>query len=186
MSSCLQPTTPSKAEGETGPTDLGAFLETYRARLTHLILGIVHDRELAEDLTQETFLRAWAALSGQDAPTISATYLYRIATNLCLDHLRRRRLVTWAPIENADGRLLVDPVDLADPEREILILEGRAQVHGVLTRLPGRHRRVLALVYGSDLSISATSEAIGKTQSATKSLLFRARVAFAEAWGLAS
>ena len=67
------------------------LVEGYQDRLFGLIFSLVQNREQAEDLTQEIFVKAYFALSSFEGQSAFYTWLYRIASNHCLDHLRKKR-----------------------------------------------------------------------------------------------
>ncbi len=74
----------------------GALVRRYQRRLTAFLGQLVGDIELARELAQEAFIRAWSALERFDPRYRFSTWLFRIAHNLGIDHLRRRRLQTVA------------------------------------------------------------------------------------------
>ena len=177
----MSPTTFTDAvEGVQVPVDLGTHYERYQTRLLGYIISTVGDRRLAEDLTQEVFVRALAAAQEPHQP-MSGAYLFKIATNLVKDHKRRERIVTWERLPEGEGWHPA-PSDDDMPETAVLRTEARALVHRVLSGLTEGQRTVLALHYGRDLSHGAIAEAIGATRSAVKSTSYRAHHAFAAAW----
>ena len=76
------------------------IFESYQERIYNCIYRLVGNPEEAHDLTQETFLRAYAGLPKIDGELKVGPWLYRIATNLCMDQLRRRKLIRWEPWES--------------------------------------------------------------------------------------
>src|SRR5919202_1519655 len=73
------------------------IFESYQERIYNCIYRLVGNPEEAHDLTQETFLRAYASLPKIQGELKVGPWLYRIATNLCMDQLRRRKLIRWEP-----------------------------------------------------------------------------------------
>ena len=71
--------------------DVGVLFETYHDRIYHYILGMVKNPAEAEDLTQETFLRAYRHGDSLRDPEAVRGWLYRISTHVCLDRLRQRK-----------------------------------------------------------------------------------------------
>ena len=67
----------------------------YRQRILNYVYRLVGDGALAEDLTQQAFVKAYQALPRMPADANRRSWLYRIATNTCYDHLRRKRLLQW-------------------------------------------------------------------------------------------
>lgn len=80
---------PSQSE-VSAPLDSGAVADRYRSSIRHYVLRLVGDASLADDLTQETFLRVHQHLEGLKDPGALEGWLYRIATNVCYDRLRQR------------------------------------------------------------------------------------------------
>jgi RNA polymerase sigma-70 factor (ECF subfamily) len=127
-----------------------ALVEPYRRVLEvhcYRMLGSRHD---AEDVVQETLLRAWRALEGFERRASVSTWLYRIATNACLDEIERRPrradaiAVDPFPDERVAEAALVAPV--VDPAARYALREGmELALLTAIQRLPGRQRAVLIL-----------------------------------------
>lgn len=145
-------------------------------RIAWRVLGGPAD---AEDIAQEAFLKAWTA-PGQirDGRAIGA-WLARVATNLALDRLRRRR-----PESPAELPELVDPNAAADRGARRAALE--AEVARAVAALPDRQRAALVLVHFEGLGNLEAAAALGVSVEAVESLLARARrslkLAFADRW----
>lgn len=75
--------------GSTHELELETLVAAYRPRIYRHVLAMVHDPADAEDLTQEAYVRALQGLAGLRDPDLLRSWLYRVATNVCLDHLRR-------------------------------------------------------------------------------------------------
>lgn len=152
--------------------------EAYQDRIYNCVYRLMGNSEDAYDLTQETFLRAYAALPKIRGELKIGPWLYRIATNLCMDQLRRRKLVRWEPLENLLSVFQGRQVAKDNPERETLRQESREMVHRVLENLPPKYRTCLVLREYQDMSCEEIAQVLGTTRSAVKSLLFRAREEF--------
>ena len=150
----------------------------YQDRIYNCVYRLMGNSEDAYDLTQETFLRAYSALPKIDRELKVGPWLYRIATNLCMDQLRRRKLIRWEPLENLLSVFHPKQAAKDSPERETLRQESREMVHRVLERLSPRYRACLVLREYQDMSCEEIAEVLGTTRSAVKSLLFRAREEF--------
>src|SRR6478752_9866586 len=125
-----------------------AIVEPYRRALEvhcYRMLGSIHD---AEDVTQDTLLRAWRAFNRFERRSSIETWLYRIATNACLDELERRpRRAEPVEIEPYPDERLADAVtSIADPAARYAQREGMELAFlTAIQRLPGRQRAVLIL-----------------------------------------
>jgi RNA polymerase sigma-70 factor, ECF subfamily len=171
-----------------------ALFDTYHdAIYAHILRLMGGDAEEARDLTQETFLRVHRALH-RFTPYQTRAWIYRIARNLCLDALRRRRLIRWQslgqsatnlpeePVPHRPGALLLATPVEADPAVCALRTEERDQVRAVLALLSPGYRRVLILREYECLSYAEIARTLARTRPAVKSLLFRARAQFREHW----
>jgi RNA polymerase sigma-70 factor (ECF subfamily) len=148
-----------------------ALVEPYRRALDihcYRMLGSLHD---AEDVTQETLLRAWRSLEGFERRASVNTWLYRIATNACLDELERRPRRPEPVVEPyPDDRLGDDPVERY-AQREGMELAFLTAIQ----RLPGRQRAVLILRDVLGWTGAEVAELLDSTVAAVNSALQRAR-----------
>jgi RNA polymerase sigma-70 factor, ECF subfamily len=154
------------------------IFESYQERIYNCVYRLMGNSEDAYDLTQETFLRAYAALPRIERDLKVGPWLYRIATNLCMDQLRRRKLIRWEPLDNLLAVFHPKQVARDSPERETLRKESHETVHRVLENLSPKYRACLVLREYQDMSCEEIAEVLGTTRSAVKSLLFRAREEF--------
>lgn len=137
----------------------------------------------AQDIYQETFLRAFKKLAGFRHECMLSTWIYRIATNVCLDHLRKKnkRRETSAPEMNADGEeydllnRLPDDRALSNPERTVLRREIGAHISRALTRLTPRERIIFELQHYQGLKLRTLSRILNCSETTIKTTLFRAR-----------
>lgn len=156
----------------------------YERMVYSLIYRMMGDADDAYDLTQNTFVKAYLALTRfrQGGQRHFSAWLMRIATNQCLDVLRRRQRLRWLPWEGPKhDQLLVSP-PLDDPERVAVSQETGAMVQRVLGRMSHRHRMALILREYEGLSCEEIGEVMGLSRSAVKALLFRAREEFRQVW----
>jgi RNA polymerase sigma-70 factor (ECF subfamily) len=154
------------------------IFETYQDRIYNCIYRLIGNSEEAYDLTQETFLRAYAGLPKIDGDLKVGPWLYRIATNLCMDQLRRRKLIRWEPWDNFAAVFHPKQIARDNPERDAIRSESREMVQQVLQDLPPKYRMCLVLREYQGLSCEEIGDIIGSSRSAVKSLLFRAREEF--------
>ena len=155
--------------------DAAAFseiFERYQHRIVNYIYGLVHDRELANDLAQESFLKAYKALPRMDDDLRLAPWLYRIAGNTAFSALRRRRLIRWLPLLN-------DGIMVGDMDRDFAEAEA---VHRALATLPTKYAAPLLLHSHEGLSCNEIAEILDISPGAVKTRLFRAREAFRVAY----
>jgi RNA polymerase sigma-70 factor (ECF subfamily) len=157
--------------------DRPAFGELYRRfarRVFGLCLHLLGSREDAEDAAAEVFLRVGAALPHYDSSVPLPAWLGKVATNHCLDRLRRR---------GREARLFASELDEArlpgsgdpSPLAEVIAEEDRAAVARALAELPDRYRVPLALRYYAEMSYDDIAERLGLTRQQVATALFRAK-----------
>jgi len=146
-----------------------------------LAYNLLRSTEDAYDVYQETFLRAYRNLPTFRFDCSFHTWVYRIATNLCLDFLRRRKVRKEEPgvLESENGeRSLLDNVAErradSDPQRALLNRELRERINKVLGDLTPRERTVFELRHFQGMRLRAIGEMLGATEEAAKNCLFRA------------
>ncbi|KAA8995289.1 RNA polymerase sigma factor SigW [Paenibacillus spiritus] len=162
--------------------DQSAFaeiVELYKDRIYHLGYRMLNNRHEAEDIVQETFLRVYRNLDRYDEKQKFSTWIYRIATNLCIDRLRKRKpsfsLDAELPDqEGLDGYSLI-PSDNVTPESELLLSETQQMIHEAIDSLPVKYRSVMILRYLQDLSLQEISEVLDMPVTTIKTRVHRGR-----------
>ncbi|MET0823023.1 MAG: sigma-70 family RNA polymerase sigma factor, partial [Solirubrobacterales bacterium] len=152
------------------------LVEPHRRALelhAYRMLGSPHD---AEDVVQETLMRAWSTLERFERRSSIETWLYRIATNACLDELERRPRRP-EPVEPYPDRLVAEAeTPVVDPAARYAIGEGvELAFLTAIQRLPGRQRAILILRDVLGWSAAEVAELLGSTVAAVNSGLQRAR-----------
>jgi RNA polymerase sigma-70 factor (ECF subfamily) len=154
--------------------DFGAIFTTYQSAIYNYTLRMIGNVEDAADLTLAAFEKALRAWARRPADLQVRPWLYRIATNTCLDELRHRSVIRWQSLDPVDGAI-PHPVAPDNPERTVLQAEQSRLVRAALDQLPERYRVALVLRESEGLSCEEIGEALGISRSAAKVLLFRAR-----------
>ena len=158
-----------RASGRTDEAALTALYQAHRAELLGFLLRMTRDREAAEDLLQETFIRLIDEARAGRLPDAVRPWLYRVAANAAISRSRHGAVLT---------RLLprlVDRREPARPDAELLRAERDTELHTALAGLPtdGRAALLLAAQGFNGQEIAAS---IGRTEGATRTLLCRSRV----------
>ena len=158
-------------------TEFRALVEPYRRTLEvhcYRMLGSIHD---AEDAAQETLLRAWRSIDRFEGRSSVTTWLYRIATNVCLDELERRPRRPEPVVEPyPDERLDEAEGPLADPAARYAAREGMELAFlTAIQWLPGRQRAVLILRDVLGWTAAEVADLLGTSRAAANSALQRAR-----------
>src|SRR5579859_1210799 len=149
--------------------------DEYKTPIYNYVYHLVGDREQADDLTQDTFLKAFRALPKMDADLKLSAWLYRIATNTAYDALRRRKLISWLPWQDLDH----EPADIesADPQE---IYGTTELVRAALRRMPQQYRSALLLYTQDVFSYSEIARTLYIAESGVNMYLSRARQSFRE------
>jgi RNA polymerase sigma-70 factor (ECF subfamily) len=164
--------------------DAAAFEQLVRAydqSVLRLAMNLLRVQEDAYDIYQETFLRVYRNLHSFRFDCSFHTWLYRIVTNLCLDHLRKRKVRREEPtvIATNDGpldRMDTVPEERAhgDPQRNLLSKELKGRLDRVLGELTPRERMVFEMRHYQGMRLRAIGDVLGTSEEAAKNCLFRA------------
>jgi RNA polymerase sigma-70 factor (ECF subfamily) len=157
------------------------LVRSYDHSVLRIGMNLLRSPEEARDVYQEAFLKVYRNLHNFRFDCSFHTWLYRIVTNICLDHLRRRKVrkEESTVIETGDG--LVDRVwqleevaPHANPERQMRNNQLADKISGALETLTPRERTVFELRHYEGLRLRAIGDMIGTTEEAAKNCLFRA------------
>lgn len=156
------------------------LLDKYASRILNFIYRSVSNKELAEDLTQEVFFKVYKERKRYQPKAKFSTYLYKIATNLCIDHQRKRKLKTVSldrPINTNQGEITREFPDLSQETPAVLLekKEINKTIQSALLSLPTNQRLALSLKVYDAKSYREISKILQRSVPAIKLLLFRAR-----------
>jgi RNA polymerase sigma-70 factor (ECF subfamily) len=156
----------------------GVLVERYSRRIFRVAWQITRHESDAEDVVQETFLRAYRRIRQFDARSKFSTWVYRICVNYALDLVRARgRYVNaFTPEDNDDGVSAVDQIasDSPDPERLTASVEMQKRLTAALARLSEGERAAFFLRHYEALGIEEIARVLGIRQGAAKNSIFRA------------
>ncbi|MGE5222960.1 MAG: RNA polymerase sigma factor [Omnitrophica WOR_2 bacterium] len=165
--------------------EFARLVETYSPAIYRLGIKMLSNQQDAEDILQETFIKAFNHLDGFDGRSSLSTWLYRIATNEALMHLRRRQpqqVSIDEPLETASGEQ--EPLQIVDwcclPEEELLSAEGQSQLDRAIDTLPYSLKVVFLLRDIEGLSTIEVSQVLNLSETAVKTRLSRARLRLRE------
>ncbi len=163
--------------------DKDAFAELvrrYGSKMVNLAYRIIGDRELAEDIGQETFLRAYQSAARYQTISKFSTWLHTIAINLCRNELRKRRSQVYSLEGMADKDDEKIRIDIADHDTKPDILYERKEIQAIVLKavenLPEHFRIPLILRDIEGLSYEEIEEILGLPQGTVKSRINRARL----------
>jgi RNA polymerase sigma-70 factor (ECF subfamily) len=156
------------------------LISRYRRAMISFMYRMVHNSAIAEELSQEVFLRVYRSRGSYSADAKFTTWLYRIATNLAVNHARdnkHERPEVKASLDESDDETGLS-IDLADErpniEQEILRRERLRAIRKHVEALPERQRIAVMMHKYQELDYRQIAEVLHLSESATKSLLFRA------------
>jgi RNA polymerase sigma-70 factor (ECF subfamily) len=163
--------------------DRGAFaelLELYKDKIYHLAYRMLNNKHEAEDAVQETFLRVYTNLHRYDEQQKFSTWIFRIATNHCIDRLRKRKHSAYSlDAEMPDGEgndyYSMLPGNEDTPEKQIVLSETQQQIRKAIDGLPEKYKSVVILRYLQDMSLQEISDVLDMPVTTVKTRVHRGR-----------
>jgi RNA polymerase sigma factor (sigma-70 family) len=169
------------AEAKKGDPKAFETLERkYRKSVYYMLLKMVKNADDAEDLTQEAFAKAFVSIEKFDSKYAFSTWLFRIATNNCIDFIRKKRVQTVsidAPVSGDDGSTMRFDVrdHNLDPNQTMLKKQRKQYLAKAIDRLPEKYRILVELRYFKELSYEEVANELQIPLGTVKAQLFRAR-----------
>ncbi|TCP28809.1 RNA polymerase sigma (SigW) subunit [Scopulibacillus darangshiensis] len=164
--------------------DHQAFAELvnlYKTQVYNICLRLVRIPQEAEDLAQEAFIRAYTNIDKYEIDRKFSTWLFRIATNLSIDYLRKKKPSAYldAEIPGTDGFTMYTQLASEEPLPEDLVLEYETQewVQREIEELPAKYRSAIVLKYIQDLSLKEISDILDIPVATVKTRIHRGREA---------
>ena len=158
----------------------GSFEELvrrYQRPISAYVYRMVGDYDIALDLTQEIFIKIYASLARYRPEFKFSTWIYKIAHNAAVDHLRRTSTREQSLMIGTDGDQFDMPIESGrlSPEQESEQRERRIEIETVVRALPANYRELVILRHSQDLSYEEIVEVTGLPLGTVKNRLFRAR-----------
>ena len=163
----------------------GLLLERYQKPIFNFIYRFYGNYDLAQELTQETFLRCYQFLKSYDPGRKFSTWLYTVAKNLCIDELKKRKTARELPLDDAIDfveRRGADGGPELDQQGQAIRHEEDVKLLAALQELPSAARTVLLLHYFQGLSYQEIGETLSLPVSTVKIRIFRAKKALLDMW----
>ncbi len=152
--------------------DPWTLIDRHHQRIRNFIMVMVRDPWIADDLTQDTFVRAMDRMDDLRDPQKIESWLFKIAHNLCHDHFRTR---ARHPAQPMDSQTEAPSDDHPNLEKTLERLEMNACIQRQVDKLPENYRTVIWLFDGQGFSLQETAEILDLTVTNTKVRLHRAR-----------
>lgn len=159
----------------------GEIVERYQRRIYTLCLRILADTDAAEELTQETLVKALTGLEKFDGRSALGTWLHRIATNACFSRIRSDRVRSKGRVPWPESGEPIAPLRVQQGEDRLDAAQRSRLVAAALDRINPEHRVVLVLRDVQGLEYEQVAEVLGVPMGTIKSRLFRARAALRQA-----
>ena len=165
--------------GKSGDREaMSQLVTTFAPSVHNLIFSIIRDGSVVEDLAQETFVRMLLSIDRYEFRAPFRSWLFRIAVNLCRDHMRKkkvRRIMTRFQIDQNTGEEQSFVDSEQDPTNKVHESERMHIINQALNKISESSRIVFVLREMKDLSYEEISESLGWKIGTVKSRLFRAR-----------
>ncbi len=160
-------------------TAFSKLMKKYHDAIFAFIYRMVRDREQVEDLTQEAFIKAFSSLKNFNEEFAFSTWLYKIATNNCIDFIRKRKLQMYSidkPIESKDSDYTFElPDDSYEADKELITNQRTILLTQAIDRLPEKYRRVILLRHSEERSYEEIADMLKLPIGTVKAHIFRAR-----------
>lgn len=157
----------------------GRLVAKYEVPLRRHIGRLVRNPTDVDDLVQEALAKAFGSLASYAPAYAFSTWLYRIATNHAIDHLRRRKLPTFSidkPVATRDGEVQVElPDSTYRPDRHLVEDQRNALIREAIAALPPKYHRVIVMRHEEERSYEEIAEALDLPLGTVKAHIFRAR-----------
>ncbi|MGD6834428.1 RNA polymerase sigma factor SigW [Sutcliffiella halmapala] len=159
----------------------GEIVEIFKDKIFQLVYRMTGNAHEAEDVAQEAFIRAYININSYDTNRKFSTWLYRIATNLTIDRIRKKKPDYYldAEVAGTDGLTMYSQVaaDIALPEEEVESMELQGEIQKQILKLPDKYRSVIVLKYIDELSLIEISEILEIPVGTVKTRIHRGREA---------
>ncbi len=156
------------------------LMRRYRKSVYHTLLKMVRNPDDAEDLTIEAFAKAFKNLPKFKKEYTFSTWLFRIATNNCIDFIRKKKLETFSintafSSDNGDTVNIEIRDDKLDPEERAIKNQKVEAIRHIVTQLPPKYQRLVQLRYFDELSYDEIAKTLNAPLGTVKAQLHRAR-----------
>src|SRR5579872_3096436 len=156
------------------PELLDRLIEQYQHRLLRYLVYLSGNRELAEDLFQETWIRVLERGHQYDGRHEFSTWLYAVARNLTIDYLRKKSPVSLDGLLDDEDHPAPEPADLRPPAWELVAQREQAErINAALVNIPAEYREAIVLRFQDGLALEEIATVTGSPLGTVKSRLYR-------------
>jgi RNA polymerase sigma-70 factor (ECF subfamily) len=156
----------------------GVLVENFQTRIYSFCYQFFRDRDIATEMAQETFLRAYRYIKKYDSKRKFSTWIYSIAKNICIDEKRKMDRSRTVPIDDVNPSTILSgeqSYHLKDPSQISLHLEDRMLLEDAITRLPEKYRTAIILCYFQELPYQEIADILNLSLNLVKVRIFRAK-----------
>lgn len=153
----------------------GVLVKKYRTKVFNLAYSMTHDRDAADDLAQDAFIKAYFALPHFKMKSEFGTWLYRIAINTVKDHLRKKGRIKKIAFEKEIEHLVIQEDEMERKEKKHLEEQNRRLVHKAIQSLPEKYKLILSLRDIQGFSYGEIADILNVSPGTVDSRLHRAR-----------
>ncbi len=156
----------------------GVLVESFQTRIYSFCYQFFRDRDVATEMAQETFLRAYKYIKKYDPNKKFSTWIYSIAKNICIDEKRKRDRSRTVPIDDVNPtsfQIDQQGQHLKDPSQISLHLEDRMLLEAAIAKLPDKYRAAIILCYFQELPYQEIADILGLSLNLVKVRIFRAK-----------
>jgi len=158
---------------------LNILIKRYLTPIFNYALSFVKDADIAEDLTQEIFVKVWKKLKKFDNQYKFKSWLYVIAKNTCLDYLKKNRAINFSELNLTDDNLLFENLikeTSASPQAEFEIVEDDVMLNAAVDKLPEKYKQTIKLRFQSGYNFREIAEILKESIETIKSRNRRALI----------
>ncbi|TLS34922.1 RNA polymerase sigma factor SigW [Pseudalkalibacillus caeni] len=159
----------------------GEIVELYKDKVYHISYRMLGNKQEAEDVAQEAFIRAFTNIDRFEINRKFSTWLYRIATNLAIDRLRKKRPDYYldAEIAGTEGLTMYSQLAANEelPDEKVVSIETQQGIQQEILNLPPKYRSAIILKYIQELSLKEISEILELPVATVKTRIHRGREA---------
>lgn len=153
--------------------------QKYHESIYNLIYRMIRDKDEVEDLTQEAFIKAFMSLSSFNDEFAFSTWLYKIATNNCIDYIRRKKLQTFSidkPIESKESDYTYElPDSTYEPDQDLIDRQRKKLLEDAINSLPAKYQHVIHLRHVEEKEYQEIAATLRLPLGTVKAHIFRAR-----------